>query len=214
MAAACHHTGHRQPDRAQIAGHLWAAHGPLRTNRGSAKASALANAMRARWSRCPHRGLNCWKRPGNGCTPATWPKALRAPSSPWGCALSQETARHRGPAAHALRGGRPRRGAKVSPSPKGAAWPWWVAETLRRKARTTSPICEGIGALGLTIVSGLALGVDAAAHEALWPLSRQIAPERRRRTHDHRRGGTGLDRVYPSRHLDLAHRTLPGTACW
>ena len=26
---------------------------------------------------------------------------------------------------------------QVSPSPKGAAWPWWVAETLRRKARTT-----------------------------------------------------------------------------
>ena len=56
---------------------------------------------------------------------------------------------------------------------------------------------------GLTIVSGLALGIDGAAHEGaldgLGPASRQhlatIAVV-----------GTGLDRVYPKSHHALAHR--------
>lgn len=66
---------------------------------------------------------------------------------------------------------------------------------------------KALGATGLTIVSGLALGVDAAAHEgALAP----IAPDRSLKEGDAPTTiavvGTGLDRVYPSRHLDLAHR--------
>jgi DNA processing protein len=49
---------------------------------------------------------------------------------------------------------------------------------------------------GLTIVSGLALGVDGAAHEGgLDGPASTIAVV-----------GTGLDRVYPRRHLALAHR--------
>lgn len=49
---------------------------------------------------------------------------------------------------------------------------------------------------GLTVVSGLALGVDGAAHEgALLGPSATIAVV-----------GTGLDRVYPRRHAELARR--------
>ncbi|MEO7939466.1 MAG: DNA-processing protein DprA [Burkholderiaceae bacterium] len=55
---------------------------------------------------------------------------------------------------------------------------------------------------GLSIVSGLAVGVDGAAHEgaldsgatkAGWPVTIAVV-------------GTGLDRVYPRRHHDLARR--------
>lgn len=49
---------------------------------------------------------------------------------------------------------------------------------------------------GLTIVSGLAAGIDGAAHQgALEGTSGTVAVV-----------GTGLDRVYPRRHLELAHR--------
>jgi len=61
---------------------------------------------------------------------------------------------------------------------------------------------KALGLAGLTVVSGLALGVDGAAHEgALDSLE----------TGDTRLVtvavvGTGLDRVYPKSHRDLAHR--------
>lgn len=49
---------------------------------------------------------------------------------------------------------------------------------------------------GLTIVSGMAMGVDGSAHDgALKGSGSTIAVV-----------GTGLDRVYPRRHLELAHR--------
>ena len=53
---------------------------------------------------------------------------------------------------------------------------------------------------GLTVVSGLALGVDAAAHEGALEaaLPGQLATIAV--------VGTGLDRVYPRQHLELAHR--------
>ena len=48
---------------------------------------------------------------------------------------------------------------------------------------------------GLTITSGLAMGVDAAAHQgAMAGQGKTIAVV-----------GTGLDRVYPAKHRDLAH---------
>lgn len=55
---------------------------------------------------------------------------------------------------------------------------------------------QALGAAGWVVVSGLALGIDGAAHEgALAAHAGTIAVV-----------GTGLDRVYPRHHLDLAHR--------
>jgi DNA processing protein len=68
------------------------------------------------------------------------------------------------------------------PTPQGAA-------NARAFARELSDA-------GLTVVSGMALGVDAAAHDGgLAGAASTVAVV-----------GTGLDRVYPRRHLALAHR--------
>lgn len=68
------------------------------------------------------------------------------------------------------------------PSPRG--------ELIARQFATTLSLA------GFTIVSGLAIGIDAACHEgALAGTGRTIAV-----------AGTGLDLVYPAQHLQLAHK--------
>ncbi len=62
-------------------------------------------------------------------------------------------------------------------------------------AETTRDLAEYLAGCGLTITSGLALGVDAAAHRGALAAGRTIAVL-----------GTGLDRIYPAVHLDLARR--------
>lgn len=61
---------------------------------------------------------------------------------------------------------------------------------------------QALGQAGLTIVSGLALGIDGAAHEGALAGHAQ-APDRLATVAV---VGTGLDRVYPKGHRDLAHR--------
>lgn len=71
-----------------------------------------------------------------------------------------------------------------SPTPQGA-------ENARAFAQHLSDA-------GLCVVSGLALGIDGAAHDgALAGRTPTVAVV-----------GTGLDRVYPSRHRQLAHRIV------
>jgi len=77
-----------------------------------------------------------------------------------------------------------------TPTAQGAEHAWQFARALR-------------GA-GLCIVSGLALGIDAAAHEgALAELPEHAALEQPATIAV---VGTGLDRVYPAVHKTLAHR--------
>jgi len=73
-----------------------------------------------------------------------------------------------------------------NPTPQGAA-------NARQFARA-------LGQAGLAIVSGLALGVDGAAHEGALGAA---APGRLATVAV---VGTGLDRVYPRKHLELARR--------
>lgn len=70
-----------------------------------------------------------------------------------------------------------------SPSPQGVANAEAFAAELARA--------------GFVITSGLALGIDGAAHRGALAAGYTLAV-----------CGTGLDRVYPARHRDLAHRML------
>jgi DNA processing protein len=61
--------------------------------------------------------------------------------------------------------------------------------------KTAAEFSEHIGRQGLTITSGLAIGIDAAAHKgALLTQGKTVAVV-----------ATGLDRVYPAQHKALAH---------
>ena len=62
-------------------------------------------------------------------------------------------------------------------------------------------LAQQLSASGLTVVSGLALGIDAAAHEGALQGAHPTHPLPTIAV-----VGTGLDRVYPRRHLELAHR--------
>ena len=62
-------------------------------------------------------------------------------------------------------------------------------------------LAQQLSASGLTVVSGLALGIDAAAHEGALQGANPTHPLPTIAV-----VGTGLDRVYPRRHLELAHR--------
>ena len=66
---------------------------------------------------------------------------------------------------------------------------------------TTEQFARALRQEGLSIISGMALGIDAAAHTgALTAASAAASPATVAVV------GTGLDRVYPSRHLELARR--------
>ena len=68
--------------------------------------------------------------------------------------------------------------------------------------RDAEAFARALSDAGLTIVSGLAVGIDAAAHEGgLKGLASSVAVV-----------GTGLDRVYPARNRELAHRLAAGGA--
>lgn len=85
-----------------------------------------------------------------------------------------------------------------------AAWPSAIAVVGSRNPTpqglaNARQFARSFAQAGLTVVSGLALGVDAAAHEgALEAASGQLATIAV--------VGTGLDRVYPRQHFELAHR--------
>lgn len=75
-----------------------------------------------------------------------------------------------------------------NPTPQGAA--------------NARQFAKALAQAGLTIVSGLALGVDGGAHEGALD---SLAPNSTRLV-TVAVVATGLDRVYPKRHLELAHR--------
>ena len=67
---------------------------------------------------------------------------------------------------------------------------------------TARQFARALSASGLTVVSGLALGIDAAAHEG----ALEGCPEGSLQLATVAVIGTGIDRVYPRQNRDLAHR--------
>ena len=74
--------------------------------------------------------------------------------------------------------------------------------TTPQGAANARQFAMALSQAGLTVVSGMALGIDGAAHEGA--LEARASDAGRLATIAV--VGTGLDRVYPKRHLDLARR--------
>lgn len=71
-------------------------------------------------------------------------------------------------------------------------------EATQQGLRDAAAFAAAMSRRGLAVISGLALGIDAAAHAgALRDPGGTVAVT-----------GTGIDRVYPARHRDLAHRIV------
>jgi len=88
----------------------------------------------------------------------------------------------------------------VHGDPETLGWPALAVVGTRHPtpagAETARDFARHLAGAGLIIGSGLALGIDAAAHEgALAANGLTVAV-----------AGTGLDRVYPARHAELARR--------
>jgi DNA processing protein len=64
---------------------------------------------------------------------------------------------------------------------------------------------QALGAAGVTVVSGMALGIDGAAHEGAIEGLKSAAGADSGQLATVAVVGTGLDRVYPKRHHGLAH---------
>jgi DNA processing protein len=117
-----------------------------------------------------------------------------------------------------LLGQLPSRSKMASPSAIGSEGATkFISGTLRRSlaivgSRNPTPQGESHARLfarafseaGLTVVSGLALGIDGAAHLGALEGAEACAQDNRLATIAV--VGTGLDRVYPKKHLGLAHR--------
>lgn len=78
-------------------------------------------------------------------------------------------------------------------------------------AENAQAFSHALSNLGLTIVSGLALGIDACAHQGALQSHENLSISHAHSAQKPRTAtiaviGTGIDRVYPSRHIELAHR--------
>ena len=76
-----------------------------------------------------------------------------------------------------------------------------LARRIRRGARNGRALRRDLAARGVTVVSGLARGVDSAAHRGALDTGRTVAVL-----------GSGVDRIYPSEHATLARSRSPDAA--
>ncbi len=123
------------------------------------------------WAAQPDHHLLCWEDP-------RYPDLLRATHDPPLILYAKGQLRHLTAPAVAVVGTR-------KPTPTGLAF--------------TEHLASGLAQAGWTVLSGLALGIDAAAHRGALqaqPCSASTIAV----------VATGLDRVYPARHQRLAHQ--------